>query len=158
MLSSFVTVLYFPHRLLHRICKYEVYNFLLIQCVVNLGSLCLYRRRRSIRGNTNVIHGGNVCIWKLSTSMRWSGLKRCVLQLRVKKALCELSPIARARWSESCVLIGYQSGQDKPTLARSGFPALIPHNKTHKVRNFWTMSAYTWKKLNDPLGFIVLQK
>ena len=56
-----------------------------------------YRRRRSIRGNTNVIKGGNVCIWKLCTSMRWSGLKRCVLQLRVKKALCELSPTSR--WS-----------------------------------------------------------
>lgn len=56
-----------------------------------------YRRRRSIRRNTNVTKGGNVCIWKLCKSMRWSGLKRCVLQLRVKNALCELSPTSR--WS-----------------------------------------------------------
>ena len=62
-----------------------------------------------------------------------------------------------ARWSESCVLIGYLSRHDGPTLACSGFPVLIPRKKTYKVRNFWTMFAYTYKKINDPLGFIVLR-
>ena len=85
---------------------------------------------------------------------------KCNKALNVISLQCNpLTPSVRtlARWSESCVLIGYLSGHDGPTLACSGFPVLIPCKKTYKVRNFWTMFAYTYKKINDPLGFIVLQ-
>ena len=85
---------------------------------------------------------------------------KCNKALNVISLQCNpLTPSVRtlARWSEYCVLIGYLSGHDGPTLACSGFPVLIPCKKTYKVRNFWTMFAYTCKKINDPLGFVVLQ-
>ena len=54
-----------------------------------------YCRRRSIRGNTNITKGGNVCIWRLCISMKWSGLKHCVLQPRVKKSSLRIVPNKR---------------------------------------------------------------
>ena len=69
---------------------YAVNMELLIQVFL---SFSFYRaRRKSFKTTQNVTNGGNVCTWRLS-----GPILSIIIQLRVRKSLCKLSPTTTKR-------------------------------------------------------------